>query len=153
MKNLLSLAFALVALFSFNAASAQNCHQVDSKSSITALNNTITLTLKVAGLGNALNGQTVYYTVDGDLTGSVQCVPKGQTKKDPGSDAGGLEEDLFDFSGSAVVKNGSITIVKTVDGPCPNGGFDCRLIGVSFTGTVAIPGACNDQPIPVYVSQ
>lgn len=158
MKNILSLFIALAALFSVGMASAQEgCHQVDSKSSLTTSDNSITLTVKIAGLGNAIpNNTLVNYTLNGTLTAdAIECVPNGQTKKSPGSDADGLESDLFDgLTGTALVRNGSITISVTAGGPCPNNNFDCRLINGLFSGSVTIgQGACNGQAISISVAQ
>lgn len=151
MKSILSLAIALVALFSVSTASAQNCHQVDSKSSLSSKDNTITLTVKVAGLGSALNNTYVNYTLNGTLSGSIDCIPPGQTSKDPGSPAPGQYSNIFNnLTGSALVKNGSITITVTKPGPCNNNSWDVKLTNCVYSGSVSIQNYCSAT---LYVTQ
>lgn len=131
-----SLAIALIALFAFGNAYA-DCHQVK-RLSISTDNNTISISGKIAGLGNI--NEEVEWTLSGTLYGEFQCISPGQRKQDPGSESPGLTTFDFSASGSGIPRNGNLLFTASDEGPCTqgNGKFEIRLLNPSFDGYITV---------------
>ena len=128
-KSIFTLAFAFIALFGFNAAQAQNAHFQD----VVFSNDGLTVTGKVAGLGNKSGSVEVIYVSQVSLT--KECINPG----------GELVEDKTEtqpLSGGRGVfytpgRNGQITFTITLDTtpidetidftPCPNSRWTQKL--------------------------
>ena len=136
-KIIKSIAIALIATFSFNAASAQNIHFVDGP---TKTDNGTTLMVcgKVAGLGN---NQGVNITITTTATISTECTnPAGNIA--PGQSR---TETITATKKFYSDKNGSVSFcLSTLDqkpGICPNGKWTGRVTDVSFVSTtVSVDG-------------
>jgi hypothetical protein len=138
--RILSLAFALIALFAFNDANAQNCHQVGRLSISVVNGDDIQLSGKIAGLGNV--NEQVNYTISGDLTGTFECVPPGQQKKgQEGSVAPGQTTISYTASGTGTPRNGRLEFSTSQDSDC-NEQFALRISGASLSNaTITIYNA------------
>ncbi|MBC5775618.1 hypothetical protein H8S95_16190 [Pontibacter sp. KCTC 32443] len=130
-----SFVIALIALFSLGVYA--DCHQVQ-KLSISTENNTISISGKIAGLGNV--NEEVDWILSGSLTGEFQCISPGQRKQDPGSESPGLTTYDFSASGSGVPRNGNLLFTASDTGPCTygNGKFEIRLLNPSFSGYITV---------------
>jgi hypothetical protein len=132
MKNLIvSSIIALVALFSFNIAQAQNIHFIGSPT-IQDLGTQLRFCGKLAGLGN---NQLVTIVLSSTATTITTCtnpggnVAPGQTKTGTVSASGQFQSD----------KNGTVTFCLTTATPtpgrCPNGQWTGTVTDVTFNNT------------------
>jgi hypothetical protein len=71
--KIITLAIALIALFSFGTAQAQNPHFTD----VVTSSDGLTITGKLAGLGNSYVGQTITITYGAQVTVVKVCVTPG----------------------------------------------------------------------------
>jgi hypothetical protein len=132
MKNIiLNSVIALLVLFSFNIAQAQNIHFIGSPT-IQDLGTQLRFCGKLAGLGNS---ELVNITLSTTATTITTCtnpggnVAPGQTKTGTVSTSGTFTSD----------KNGQVTFCLTTNTPtpgrCPNGQWTGTVTDVTFSNT------------------
>ncbi|AKQ45130.1 hypothetical protein TH63_04960 [Rufibacter radiotolerans] len=152
--RILSFAFALIALFSFNNAFAQNL-VVKQQPTATDLGKNLQICVDFAGLGNIDEVDiTVYYTA----TVETGCINQGQAKKD-GDQVPGLTQTLPGQSSTLTfdVRNGRTRGCQTLvtnftPGECPSSNMTGTVSDVTFTNVYfTILGRRFDLPNPTPV--
>jgi hypothetical protein len=123
MKNkVLSFAIALIALFAFNTAQAQNAHFTD----VMVSEDGLTVTGKIAGLGNKYTGSDIVITYGGEVTVSKVCYTKGNDMEVPGQSKAS-KTVTADQTLKITAKNGHVTFTLVLDATevptadCPSG--------------------------------
>jgi hypothetical protein len=123
MKNkVLSFAIALIALFAFNTAQAQNAHFTD----VMVSEDGLTVTGKIAGLGNKYTGQTIMISYGAEVSVTKVCYTRGNGNEVPGQSKS-TKEVTTEKSIEVKAKNGNVTFTLVLDAAevpsaeCPNG--------------------------------
>lgn len=83
-SKVLSIALTLIALFAFGNAQAQNAHFTD----VMVSEDGLTVTGKIAGLGNKYTGQQITISYGGEVTVTKTCYTPGNGMEVPGQSKG-----------------------------------------------------------------
>ncbi len=111
MKNtVLVFAIAFIALFSFNTAQAQNAHFTD----VVVSEDGLTITGKIAGLGNKYTGKDITITYDAQVAINLECYAASGNGQKTGAGKSVKGETAQKIT-TVTAKNGSVTFSLTLE--------------------------------------
>jgi hypothetical protein len=109
-SKVLSIALTLIALFAFGTAQAQNVHFTD----VVVSEDGLTVTGKVAGLGNKYTGQQITITYGAELTVARTCYNPGNGNQVSGQ-SNSTQVVTATQHITITAKNGNVNFVMNLD--------------------------------------